>query len=70
MATEIQVKVSDALQKLKLELEPPDVIGGPRRLRATDEAVEFIQSLIDDGKIVVVDFQGNVTFAEDEDIST
>jgi hypothetical protein len=61
MATPNQTLVSNVLQDLKLELLPAegDVVGGPQRLKVTDEAVAQILSL--KGKTLLVGSDGNVT---------
>jgi hypothetical protein len=62
MAMHIQVAVSDALQELKFEARPPELTGGPQKLKPTEEVAKFIQSLVEDGKTVVVASNGTVRF--------
>ena len=62
MSTQVQAEVSGALDELKFENRGADMPGAPQKFGVTTETVEFVQSLLDESKQVVVDGSGSLTF--------
>lgn len=63
MSTLVQSEVSGALGDLKFESRGADMPGAPHKFEATQATVDFVQSLVDDGKQVIVGSGGELTFA-------
>lgn len=66
MATQVQSEISGVLNELKFESLGGEMPGAPGRFQATAETVRFVQSLVDQGKVVEVDSAGELSFAAAE----
>lgn len=62
MSTQIQSEVSAVLSDLKFESRGAEMPGAPHKFEATQATVDFVQSLMDGGKMVVVDSGGTLSF--------
>ncbi len=58
--TEKQATVAPALESLKLERLPSEVIGGPISYRVTKKTVEHLERLLKDDKVLVLGNDGSL----------
>ena len=56
--TEKQATVAPALETLKLEKVPSDVIGGPMSYKVTKKTIEHLEHLMKEGKVLVLENDG------------
>lgn len=63
MSTQIQASVSAALEELSFESLGAEMPGAPSKFQPNQETVERIKFLVDNGKSVVVDSSGEVSFS-------
>lgn len=61
--TQHQAVATAALSELKLKMLPAEegLVGGPTTYEVTDETIEYLESLKEDGKKIVVESSGKVT---------
>lgn len=62
MSTQVQADVSGALSELKFESRGAEMPGAPHKFAASQATLDFVQSLVDEGKQVVVHSSGELTF--------
>lgn len=62
MSTQVQAEVSRALSDLMFESRGAEMPGAPHKFEATQATADFVQSLVEDGKYVVVGSGGELTF--------
>ncbi|HMP05134.1 MAG TPA: hypothetical protein PJ982_02195 [Lacipirellulaceae bacterium] len=62
MSTRVQADVAGALFDLKFEDRGVEMPGAPHPFAATAETVAFVQALAEEGKLVTVDGDGNLSF--------
>lgn len=61
------------LGELKFELIPAQdadgnlIFGGPQTFKATSETIEFVRSLVDEGKRLILEDEGQIRFEDDPD---
>jgi hypothetical protein len=71
MATQEQMIGNSILDELKFELIPAQdadgnlIFGGPQTFKATSGTIEFVRSLVDEGKRLVLEDQGQILFEDD-----
>lgn len=63
--TETQAIVIPVLENLKLKPIQSKVIGGPQKFRVTKETLDLLKKTMDDGKVIVLDSQGKITFEKE-----
>lgn len=61
MSTMVQAEVSGVLRDLKFESRGAEMPGAPHKFAATQATLDFVQSLVDDGKQLAVDSSGQVS---------
>jgi hypothetical protein len=66
LATQIQAAVMGALEELKFEIVPnaDKKVGGPVKMKLTRETIRHLQGLLDQGKVIIVDPQGQITIQQ------
>lgn len=73
MATQEQMIGNNVLHELRFEILPSHdqdgnpIFGGPQIFKATAETVEFVQSLVNEGKRLVLESEGHIRFESDLD---
>ena len=60
MATDVQADVAIVLDDLKFESVPGGMPGSPARIRVVEETVTYLQSLLDEGKMISVGSDGAI----------
>ena len=65
LITENQGMVCPAIEKLKLEVVKSKVIGGPQRYKVTKATIDYLQKLMKEGKVIVVNNDGSLTIEKE-----
>jgi hypothetical protein len=61
LITEKQGMVCPAIEELKLEAVKSKVIGGPQRYKVTKATIDYLQKLMKEGKVIIVNNDGSIT---------